>query len=74
MFEFIREAVREKLLSTSVKTLPDDIAENEIRWFLQEKRKTGQNLVSIIEISQELMLPPGQTERIMSRLKGVKEV
>ena len=54
--------------------IPDDVAERKIKWFLQEKKKSGQNLVSIIEISRELMLPYEQIERIMSGLKGVKEV
>jgi Arc/MetJ-type ribon-helix-helix transcriptional regulator len=71
--EFIREAVREKLQATA-RRLPDELAEQEILWFLKEKKKSGQLKISIIEIMQELLLPADQIDRIMSRLKGVKEI
>ncbi len=71
--EFIREAVREKLQSMRTRTIPDDLALKEIEWFLREKRKSGQNQISIIEIMQELMLPAYQIESAMIKIKGVKE-
>lgn len=72
--EFIREAVKEKLESMGTKSVPDGLAEDEIRWFLKERKGMGQAFVSIMEIMHELMLPPQQIERIMARMKGVKEV
>lgn len=72
--EFIREAVRDKLQSMNKKAIPDEIAEKEIKWFIKKKRESGQNVINIIEFSQELMLPCEQIDRIMSKIKGAVEV
>ncbi len=72
--EFIREAVREKLKNMVVRKTPDEIAEKEIKWFIKKKRESGQNIINIIEFSQELMLPCEQIDRIMSQIKGAVEV
>src|SRR3989338_10093240 len=72
--EFIREAVRDKLQSMNNRTIPDELAEKVVKWFLKEKRTAGQHLVSTIEASQELMLPFDQVDKIISKIKGIKEV
>ena len=72
--EFIREAVREKLKNMVTRKTPDEIAEKEIRWFIKKKKETGQNIINIIEFSQELILPYEQIDRIMSKIKGAVEV
>jgi len=56
------------------KSIPDDLAEKEIRWFLKNKTGSGQNLVSILEIMDVLMLPATQIEKIMTKIKGAVEV
>lgn len=71
--EFIREAVRDKLQKMNSKLIPDEIAEKEIKWLIKKKKESGQEIISIIDISSELRLPFEQIEKIMSKL-GAKEV
>ncbi len=71
--EFIREAVRDKLKNMAVRKTPDELADKEIRLLLKQKKSAGQYLVSTIEVSQELMLPYEQVNKIISKIKGIKE-
>ncbi len=70
------ERLVEKIISEKERSrnLPDEIAEKEILFLLENSKKEKITNINIIEIMQKLRLPAEQIERIMEKLEKAGKV
>lgn len=74
--QILEKEIEELKKSKNLRVLSDEMATQEIRAYLKQKKAIGINEIGILELIDHLRLPIEQIERIMKALEsiGVKEI